>query len=140
MNSLIETAKDYWKTALFISAVIFVILTFNTIKNTALMAETDNIRQDATLKELKQITKLLTDPNKWLYDYLINHKIDTANAKVWSYMQKGAIKDSKGEPVIGIPFLAENKLPEKGIRQMYMKTGLITIDTLWVFPLNGEKK
>jgi len=140
MIPILKTAKEYWGAILFVAAVVFVVTTFSTIKNTALMAETDNVRQDSTLKELKQIARLLTDPNKWLYDYLINHKeIDTADAKVWSYMQKGAIKDSKGKPIIGIPFLVKEKLPEKGIRQMYMKTGLITIDTLWIFPVNGKK-
>lgn len=129
---------DKWKEATFIGAIVLTVWQFSIVKLDAADASKKADKYDDTFKNIEQISKDLQDPNLWLYNYLINHDIDTAAAKTWSVMQKGAIKNSKGKPINGIPFLQNAARPEVGVMAIYINDSLKVSDTLWNFRNDSE--
>lgn len=126
MHKIIQKLQEYWKEIFFIVAVVAVV-------NKAMAIDEKVKEHDSTFKEIAQISKSLKDPNKWMLDYLLNHSIDTAQARNWAYMPRGPLLDSTGKHINNIPFLNKEKLPEIGVMQMYTSDSLISLSTLWNF-------
>ena len=140
MNYLMEK----WKEIIFIAFVVGVVWTFNSIRVSAIDAkekadsvsvkfEKQQVEYQQAIKDLSSISKSLMSPNQWLNGYLINHGIDSVDAKKWSLMPRcNEILDSNGVPERTIPCLDESLLPEMGV--VNINTGRVCpLDTLWNF-------
>lgn len=134
MESILDWFKKQWGYLLMLVAVVTAITVFIDMRETDAAVEKKMEKHDETFEQVKQIAEDLQDPSVQLRIWLVNQGIDTAQARIWSQMQKGPIPDSLGNPLPNIPFLKKKRLMDVGILQMYDTEGhLKTLDTLWNF-------
>jgi len=128
-NFILEKWKKYKEVIAIIS---FIILAASFI-----MAANDTQKKvksfEQTFERISQIAEDLSDPNTWLRQYLLNHNIDSATAKIWSVMPKGEII-VKNDTLTNIPYLNPQALPDVGIQLIRKPDGTTKMqDTLWNF-------
>lgn len=131
---MIKWLMDRWREALFIVFVGTAAVGVATEKKAYKQMKVDVAR-------LNQIAVNSQDPHVWLHQWLTAHSgVDTTQARVWSQMQIGPVPDSAGNPIPNLPYLLRGVLPEKGVLVMDVGDSIITIQTLWHFPVKEAKK
>jgi len=124
---MLKWTMGKYKEIVFIFAIVMIAITFYGYRT-----EAKDFKE--TFSNLESIAKDLKDPNNWLRQYLINHNVDSVKAKTWSLYLKGALVDSSGTPISGIPYLEKDVMPELGIYKVIKDNGEEkTMDTLWDF-------
>lgn len=131
-DTMFKTIIERWKEAVFIFGIVALAFNFYGWKVEAGEQQKKSEQYEEAFKDIAQIAKDLTDPNKPLRDYLILHNINKDVARDWSAKPKDPVKDSTGA-FLPISFLDKELLPEIGVEMKPADSGFKVLDTLWNF-------